>query len=412
MNPNASSQGTSESGIYSPMRVVSPPRSPTISRRGVNEDGAGQESTMDGAVAQGSSGHGGKSKPELSNLLNLEQALIKTIHGNRKDMPLVPPVSAPQPGTSTTMGEGVTEPSDIYHSDSSVRMPYVGVMSESSFIRGGPTESKSEPLLHHQGQHVVRSRFPVETVACPLAHGSQLGTVSAGSDTLTENAPTESTQIKGRFKVTTTRDSKSQPDVSESDLGVSASTTQDGEDVTNSADSASALSASNSTPSASSNKEDGSQSLPKKPSHVSSGNHCSFVFKLHDPNGRPVNPEVNSLLTQRTNSAACLNALSLAEGTRKTRSASLGQLPPKLCHSNDRLYVYGEGVYANQLGPSLAHAMTQSSPGWWGRSPSPDQADIATQTSPAAHRERLPFDRAKGTRSVVSKGCCHTVFSS
>ena len=402
INPSASSQGTLESGIYSPMRVVSPPRSPTISRRAVNEEGAGQEGAMDGGVAQGGAGHG-KSKPELSNLLNLEQALIKTIHGNRKDMALVPPMPAPQPGVNAGLGEGVAETSDIYRqsdSDSAVRVPSVGIMSESSFIRGGPTESKSEPLLHHQGQHVVRSRFPVETVPCPLTQGMQLDT---GSGPLTGDKSTEATKIKGRFKVTTTRDSKSQPDVSDPDLDTSSSAKQDGDDVANSA---SALITSHSTPSASSNKEEGSQSLPKKPSHVSSSNPCNIVFKLLDPFGRPINPEVNSLLTQRTNSAACLEALGSAEGSfPKQRSASLSQLPPRLCRSNDQLHVYGDGAYANKLGPSIAHAMTQSSPPWWGRPPSPDLADIATQTSPL-RRGRSPFDGVKGTPNVVSKGCC------
>ena len=385
------------------MRVVSPPRSPTISRRVVNEEGAGQEGAMDGGVAQGGSGHGGKSKPELSNLMNLEQALIKTIHGNRKDMALVPPMPAPQPGVNTGLSEGVAEPSDVYRqsdSDSAMRVPSVSMMSESSFVRGGPTESKSEPLLHHQGQHVVRSRFPVETVACPLTQGSQL---DAGSGPMMGDKSTEATKIKGRFKVTTTRDSKSQPDVSDPDLDTSSSAKQDGDDATNSA---SALNTSHSTPSASSNKEEGSQSLPKKPSHVSSSNPCNIIFKLLDPCGRPINPEVNSLLTQRTNSAACLEALGSAEGSfPKQRSASLSQLPPRLCRSNDQLHVSGDGAYTNKLGPSLAHAMTQSSPLWWGRPPSPDLADIATQTSPL-RRDRSPFDRVKGTPNAVSKGRC------
>ncbi|XP_070191914.1 uncharacterized protein [Littorina saxatilis] len=389
-NPGTASQG-SESGIYSPMRVVSPPRSPTTARRGMAEDGGGQE---DGGQMPGGSGKG---KPELSNISNLEQALIRTIHGNRKDMAMVPPVPAPQSGVSPVNPESAADHAEGYrHSDADSSL-YVGIApgaSESSFVRGGPSESKSEPLLH-QGQHVIRSRFPVETLPCSLTETSQGENTNASSV-----SPTEATKIKGRFKVTTMRDSKSQPDVSDSDHRMSTSAKHDGQDVTNSAASASALSTPHSTPSAPSNKEDGSQGVDRKLSHVSSNVPCSLV--VQDPNGKLLHPDVHSLQTQRMGRAASFDLpTSAVRNLYKKRSASLSHLPPSSCYGSEELYMYGDGAYANAARPILAHAVTQSSPGW---STSSEQADIATQTSPAVHKDRPPFVRAKGAQRLEEDG--------
>ena len=404
---SSGSQQSTESGIFSPMRVVSPPRSPTITRRGVQEDGCGQEGSVDSGASPGSLGQGSKSKPELSNIVNLEQALIKTIHGNRKDV-LVPPAPATQAGGNMGYADSCGEVMEaVLNDDDDSSGPAATQIVEDD---GGRvlTQSKSEPVLH-SGQRVVRSRFIVETVPEPVNAGSQCDAGSVGSDSVTasdapsESPSVESTKITGRFKVTTTRDSKSQSDVSE--LGTPSKTKHDGEAVTNCTASASALCSPHYTPSVSSaNKEEGSHSLSRQPSHVSNSDHHRVLLKFNDPSGRPLNPTIDSQAKQRMSKTASFyipNSLDSSYWT-KQRSASLGQLPPSRCNSSDRLYMYGDGAFANMPRRSQAHAVTQSSQTWPGRFPFPHQADIATQTSPAMHKDRPAFGRLAGVQSLVS----------
>ncbi|XP_076468806.1 uncharacterized protein LOC143299471 isoform X2 [Babylonia areolata] len=223
VNLTAVSQGT-ESGLPTPKQMMSPPRSPTNSRCGNRDEATGPEGSTDGAAGQSN-----KNKPELSNILNLEQALIKTIHGNRKDMAFVTPVSSHQSDTHFVPSESASEFSD--------NGPEVDVKAVSSFIRGGPTESKSEPLLHH-GMPVIRSCFPVDSGVQPMSEEKKQ--TEALSDGTSSKPVVGQTSLFGRFKVTTTRDSRSH--VSQSGTGAGAVTNQEEEDATNSAKTASTLS--------------------------------------------------------------------------------------------------------------------------------------------------------------------------
>ncbi|KAL8611231.1 hypothetical protein ACOMHN_013662 [Nucella lapillus] len=250
VNPNAASQSM-ESGKRTPMQMMSPPRSPTNSRRTTRDEVGGAEGCVDGVTAGPSS----KNKPELSNILNLEQALIKTIHGNRKDMAFVAPVTGHQSDTSFVPSDTTAELSDICGQMDVDRGP-IDPSTEVQHIRGGPTESKSEPVLHH-GHPVIRSCYPADHGALPSVDEKSEGQ---------KNATGARLKVKGRFLVTTTRDSKSNMDLADSDPGMSSVPPKDREEnATNSAASASTLSVPHSASSVSSvNMGEGSQSLSAK----------------------------------------------------------------------------------------------------------------------------------------------------
>ncbi|XP_025108578.1 serine/threonine-protein kinase WNK1-like isoform X5 [Pomacea canaliculata] len=413
VSQTSSNQATAET-CFSPLRVVSPPRSPTNPRRVIRDETV-QEGIDYGGVP------GSRNKQELANLVHLEQALIKTIHGNRKDM--VPPLSAMAPGAGISQGEMLADPLEHYRqsdTDTSLRASYESAASEHNFLRGGPTESKSEPLLH-QGQHVVRARFLVEAVrndpltASDVAEsknqeGSALGdgyTSSEGSITSENTLP----KVKGRFKVTTVTDSKTE--ASDSSCGSCSqekaqNAEEEGVGVTSVA-SNSCLPHAALFPTATTNKEEGcqqTQSLPTKQPSVSNGSHCSFLLRFQDASGRPITPDVDSILSiHRLNRASSLRVPGSGDdsGVLKRRSASFGHLPP---HVPDRpcageaLHASGEGAFLNPLWPSRVTVSTQSNLIRRCESPSVDSFDMATQTSPALQRDRPPFRRSHCVESL------------
>lgn len=245
----STSQG-SQDGMYSPMRVASPPRSPTITRRSLRDE-ANMSDSGEFSIPGGMSTRG--SRADLSNLMNLEQALIKTIRGSRKDLNTLVPPGTGQPGLNIPHGDStqdVPEHRQMDHGTSTSTVLKETPSVDSLFIRGGPTESKSEPLLH-QGQHVVRSRYPLEGgLTSPVA--SSGNAASAGNST-----SLESTKMKGRFKVTTLRDSSS----CSSDPADSKDDQHVGEkNATNSASSSTSIPSSSASPRPPTNREDGSQS--------------------------------------------------------------------------------------------------------------------------------------------------------
>ncbi|XP_076447257.1 uncharacterized protein LOC143284474 isoform X2 [Babylonia areolata] len=408
MPPANTPPQNTESGTHTPMRVMSPPRSPTMARRGTVDDGSGVEGSGDSSAVQAMPAQSSKNKPEVANLMNLEQALIKTMHGHRKDMAAVPAAQTPHAGVNTPTTDSMAEPVDNQRpvGDSLVQTSSGNTVSDSSIVRGGPVQSKSEPALN-QGQYAVVSQSQAQTLASPVNQFSPL-TDELNVDTKCprvscaspETQRVEATKVKGRFTVTTTRDSKSHSDVSES--GTSALSKQDGEDSSNSTASASALSSCSNPPVSSANKEDRSNSLSRQPSNVSNSNQYQFVVKVHDPEGTPISDK-DQLLSQRVNRAASFDVSESAERfLEKQRSSSLSQVPPPKSHSSERLYVSGNGAsaYAYMLKCSQALAISQNSQTWPVGSSSSSQADIATQTSPAIRKSMPAFVRVKDVHSL------------
>lgn len=295
----------------------------------------------------------------------------------------------------------------------SLRVASASVAHDNTFTRGGPTESKSEPLLHHGGQAVVRLNFVVEAPAHPV-----LGTLAL--DGATDSLPSLSgalspTKVKGRFLVTTTRDSKSD------DKGGKAG--QDDETNATAAPNASSLP---SLPSHA-NTDDGSPGSPKKaaPSSVSSTTSSGSdggtnspptpapsMFYIKHPLGRPVKVSLgrdNMFHMSRTGSFDILHSAEVGcQGQGRPhdrpRSASLCSSPPVYPPISELAQaVYspiselalsgpqGSGTTNHTLTkPSIAHVFTQMS-----SETMRDLTDIATQTSPCPPglKSKLPHSR-------------------
>ena len=399
MNPTQSSG----SGTHTPMPVMSPPNSPPQVRRGMYEEVASPETSMDSAGMMG--GQGSKSKAELSNLVNLEQALIKTIHGNRREtLTLVTPMPVVQPGTSTLPPDAMAQSSDIPYqsdSDSSVGKGW----APTAETKLGPTSSKSEPILHH-GMYTVRPVAPVEAVAPPAVDSTKAEVVSeehnksSGSKAPSDGVTTGATRIKGRFKVTTTRDSKCQLQAPETDPTSSTEMKQTEEDVTNSAASASVHVPHGTTSASSANQEAGLQSLPKQMPHVST----RVCVQVVDPSGRLVSHEPDPQILRSRTRASSFNTLDGPESSLlRKRSASLNHLPSIKSCNNDQLYMYGDGLHASMLTKARqANAVMQSRLQRWGQWPAAEQADTASQTSPSLHKDRGVFPSVGGFYTMVS----------
>ncbi|KAL8604099.1 hypothetical protein ACOMHN_047311 [Nucella lapillus] len=403
---------SAESGAHTPMRVVSPPRSPTNTRRGTLDDTSGIEGGGDGAGVAAYPGQASKNKSEVGNLMNLEQALIKTMHGHRKDVaaPVAASPAPPQsgihpPAPADTVPEPLDHPRPAEEGLS--QAAFGGAVEDGGFVRGGPVESRSEPALN-EGQHAVahsQTHAPASAISQSSSQ-ADAGSTDAPAGHHPHRAPggaatvppAEPPKVKGRFTIVTTRDSKSQ-----SEPTPPALSKRDGEDINNpSTASASALSSSCSNPVSSANKEDRSHSLSRQPSNVSTRDQSPFVVQVHDPEGRPILvPRERYIMQQRMSRAASFDVSESAETFfQKQRSSSLTSAPSPHSKSSDRLCAHGGGAYAYMLKCSHAHAITQSSKTWPNGATSHRQADIATQTSPAVRKNMPSFSRVQGVHSL------------
>jgi hypothetical protein len=270
----------------------------------------------------------------------------------------------------------------------SMRVASASVAHDNAFTRGGPTESKSEPLLHHGGQAVVRSHFVVESSGHPVLETLPL-------DANEPPSPLSPTKVKGRFLVTTTRDCKSEAGTQEK--GSPTKATAPGQDDVTKYAATSASAAPNASPThslpSSANTDEGYNSIHKKQAlssvsrPTSSGSNGGTnsptppptMFYIKDPLGRPVKVSLgkdNMFHMSRTGSFDILHSEETA-CLGKPRSASLCSSPPVYPPIRE-LALSGEGSSTNPMltKPSIAHVFTQMS------SASRDLTDIATQTSP------------------------------
>ncbi|XP_067683898.1 serine/threonine-protein kinase WNK3-like isoform X2 [Haliotis asinina] len=203
-----------ETGVLG--QIISPPRSPGQSRKAMSEDGS-----SDGSI------HSTDGQSRKADLANLEQALIKKLHGNRKDVQqtttshTMPVMTMSATGAQVESGS-VHMTDEMQQTDLSPANGYAGgFVSNDVYVQSDANQTNEDLSSTNESQTSVkrRSRFTVEAVSedkiavdqtssetdIPASSSGEALNQSDRSN-LPENVP-NITSRKGRFSVTTVKDS-------------------------------------------------------------------------------------------------------------------------------------------------------------------------------------------------------------
>ncbi|XP_046330388.2 uncharacterized protein LOC124113935 isoform X3 [Haliotis rufescens] len=203
-----------ETGVLG--QIVSPPRSPGQSRKAMSEDGS-----SDGSI------HSTDGQSRKGDLANLEQALIKKLHGNRKDVQQTSTAHTMPIMTMSATG-GQIEGGSVHMTDEMQQTDLSpsngdagGFVNNDVCVHsdGNETNEDLSSTIEIQTSVKRRSRFTVEAVSEDKIAVDQTSSdtdisVSCSGETLDqfdrsnlqENVP-NITSRKGRFSVTTVKDS-------------------------------------------------------------------------------------------------------------------------------------------------------------------------------------------------------------
>lgn len=362
-----------ETGVLG--QIVSPPRSPGQSRKAMSEDGS-----SDGSI------HSTDGQSRKGDLANLEQALIKKLHGNRKDVQQTSTAHTMPIMTMSATG-GQIEGGNVHMTDEMLQTDLSppngdagGFVNNDVCVHSDGNETNEDLSSTNEIRTSVkrRSRFTVEAVSEDKIAVDQTSSdtdisASCSGETLDqsdrsnlqENVP-NITSRKGRFSVTTVKDS----------VTIGPSQSLDEEDghlvevmTTNTPDTVS-------IPSQTTNKTDeGSQGAGMlKATGVS-----RFLQRLHDSDTSYNSVGASNSHLYKMARAASLDSQELYRNAtaKKKRSISLGQLPPPHPFSEDGAgSCMGLGSVSLQSSLIAAHAPRNKLiiPA--------DSVDTGTQTSP------------------------------